>query len=247
MQPTLSLHWIMKCRSVPAMRSWMRRILLRCSPILSKISFSASKIFTRFPTNGKSKKFRTNFYVSSRTKDLQQLARFHRQLDIIARGLSCTVRIILGVTHAGFFTNKQKRYAEKRSGTAWTLSTLPVMPTSTILLLVPRSSAGCWRSRGYGVGIIAQPDWRKKESIQVFGEPRLGFLVTAGNMDSMVNHYTVSRRTPVRKMHIHREDRWGSDRTCQRVVCSNTYPPDLQTYTDHSRWHRGKSSASGTL
>ena len=49
-------------------------------------------------------------------------------------------------------------------------------------------------SRGYRVGIIPQPDWRKKESIQVFGEPRLGFLVTAGNMDSMVNHYTVSKK-----------------------------------------------------
>ena len=49
-------------------------------------------------------------------------------------------------------------------------------------------------SRGYKVGIISQPDWRKKESIQVFGEPRLGFLVSAGNMDSMVNHYTVSKK-----------------------------------------------------
>ena len=49
-------------------------------------------------------------------------------------------------------------------------------------------------SRGYRVGIIPQPDWRHKESIQTFGEPRLGFLVTAGNMDSMVNHYTVSRK-----------------------------------------------------
>lgn len=49
-------------------------------------------------------------------------------------------------------------------------------------------------SRGYRVGIIPQPDWRHKESIQIFGEPRLGFLVTAGNMDSMVNHYTVSRK-----------------------------------------------------
>ena len=49
-------------------------------------------------------------------------------------------------------------------------------------------------SRGYRVGIIPQPDWRKKESIQVFGKPRLGFLVTAGNMDSMVNHYTVSKK-----------------------------------------------------
>ena len=49
-------------------------------------------------------------------------------------------------------------------------------------------------SRGYKVGIISQPDWKKKESIQVFGEPRLGFLVSAGNMDSMVNHYTVSKK-----------------------------------------------------
>ena len=49
-------------------------------------------------------------------------------------------------------------------------------------------------SRGYRVGMISQPDWRRKESIQVFGRPRLGFLVTAGNMDSMVNHYTVSKK-----------------------------------------------------
>ena len=49
-------------------------------------------------------------------------------------------------------------------------------------------------SRGYRVGIIAQPDWRKPESVQVFGEPRIGFLVSAGNMDSMVNHYSVSKK-----------------------------------------------------
>ncbi len=49
-------------------------------------------------------------------------------------------------------------------------------------------------SRGYKVAIISQPDWKKKESIQVFGRPRLGFLVTAGNMDSMVNHYSVSKK-----------------------------------------------------
>ena len=49
-------------------------------------------------------------------------------------------------------------------------------------------------SRGYRVGIIAQPDWRKPESVQVFGEPRLGFLVSAGNMDSMVNHYSVTKK-----------------------------------------------------
>lgn len=49
-------------------------------------------------------------------------------------------------------------------------------------------------THGYKVGIIAQPDWKVKESMQVFGEPRLGFLVSAGNMDSMVNHYTVSKK-----------------------------------------------------
>lgn len=47
---------------------------------------------------------------------------------------------------------------------------------------------------GYKVGIIAQPDWNDPESIKVLGEPRLGFLVSSGNMDSMVNHYYVSRR-----------------------------------------------------
>ena len=49
-------------------------------------------------------------------------------------------------------------------------------------------------SRGYKVGIIAQPDWKDKESVTILGEPRLGFLVSAGNMDSMVNHYTVSKK-----------------------------------------------------
>ena len=49
-------------------------------------------------------------------------------------------------------------------------------------------------SFGYKVGIIAQPDWKNKDSITILGEPRLGFLVTAGNMDSMVNHYSVSKK-----------------------------------------------------
>ena len=49
-------------------------------------------------------------------------------------------------------------------------------------------------AHGYKVGIIAQPDWRDKESITLLGEPRLGFLVSAGNMDSMVNHYSVSKK-----------------------------------------------------
>ena len=49
-------------------------------------------------------------------------------------------------------------------------------------------------SHGYSVGIISQPDWKKKESIAILGEPRLGFIVTSGNMDSMVNHYSVSKK-----------------------------------------------------
>ena len=49
-------------------------------------------------------------------------------------------------------------------------------------------------AHGFRVGIIAQPDWKDKESITEFGEPRLGFMVSAGNMDSMVNHYSVSKK-----------------------------------------------------
>ena len=49
-------------------------------------------------------------------------------------------------------------------------------------------------SRGYRVGIIPQPDWKDPESIRILGEPRLAFLVTGGNMDPMVNHYTVAKR-----------------------------------------------------
>ena len=49
-------------------------------------------------------------------------------------------------------------------------------------------------ANGYSVGIISQPDWKKEESIQILGKPRLAFLVSSGNMDSMVNHYSVSKK-----------------------------------------------------
>ena len=49
-------------------------------------------------------------------------------------------------------------------------------------------------SHGYKVGIISQPDWKDENSVQVLDEPRLGFLVSAGNMDTMVNHYTVAKK-----------------------------------------------------
>ena len=48
-------------------------------------------------------------------------------------------------------------------------------------------------NHGYSVVIISQPDWKNAKSIDVFGRPRLGFLVSGGNMDSMVNHYSVTR------------------------------------------------------
>ena len=43
-------------------------------------------------------------------------------------------------------------------------------------------------AHGFRIGFIAQPNWKDESSIQVFGKPRLGFLVSSGNMDSMVNH-----------------------------------------------------------
>lgn len=49
-------------------------------------------------------------------------------------------------------------------------------------------------AHGYKVCMISQPDWHDPESIALFGRPRLGFLVSAGNMDSMVNHYTVNKK-----------------------------------------------------
>ena len=53
------------------------------------------------------------------------------------------------------------------------------------------------QAHGYSVGIISQPDWKDENSITILGRPRLGFLISGGNMDSMVNHYYVSgRRRP---------------------------------------------------
>ncbi|MBQ7065969.1 MAG: YgiQ family radical SAM protein [Lachnospiraceae bacterium] len=49
-------------------------------------------------------------------------------------------------------------------------------------------------AHGYTVGIISQPDWKDEKSITIFGEPKLAFLISGGNMDSMVNHYFVSKK-----------------------------------------------------
>ena len=50
------------------------------------------------------------------------------------------------------------------------------------------------QAHGYTVGIISQPDWKDDTSITILGEPRLAFIVSGGNMDPMVNHYTVAKK-----------------------------------------------------
>lgn len=47
---------------------------------------------------------------------------------------------------------------------------------------------------GYRVAVLSQPDWKNDADFLQFGKPRLGFFVTAGNIDSMVAHYTVAKR-----------------------------------------------------
>lgn len=49
-------------------------------------------------------------------------------------------------------------------------------------------------NEGYSIGIISQPDWRSAESFKRFGKPRLAFLVSSGNIDSMVAHYTAAKK-----------------------------------------------------
>ena len=46
-------------------------------------------------------------------------------------------------------------------------------------------------SRGYRVAVLAQPDWRGADDFRRFGRPRLGFLINSGNVDSMVNNFSV--------------------------------------------------------
>ena len=56
--------------------------------------------------------------------------------------------------------------------------------------------------RGFRVGILPQPDWRNKEAFMAMGRPRLAALVTAGNLDSMLNHFTAAKK-------IRRDDRYS--------------------------------------
>ena len=49
-------------------------------------------------------------------------------------------------------------------------------------------------AKGYKVAILPQPNWHSDKDFKRFGKPRLGFLVTSGNIDSMVAHYTAAKR-----------------------------------------------------
>ena len=49
-------------------------------------------------------------------------------------------------------------------------------------------------AEGYRVAILAQPDWRSPDAFTALGRPRLGVMLSAGNLDSMVAHYTVAKR-----------------------------------------------------
>ena len=68
-------------------------------------------------------------------------------------------------------------------------------------------------SKGFKVGIIAQPNWKTTEDFKRFGKPRLSFLVNGGNIDSMVNHYSVAKKPRARDLYSpggemgHRPDR----------------------------------------
>ena len=122
----------------------------------------------------------------------------------------------------------------------------PEMPMWTILPLVMPSSARLLESRGYRVGIIAQPDWKTPDSVTVFGEPRLGFLVSAGNMDSMVNHYSVSKKR--RKTDAYTPGGvMGKRPDYACVVYGNLIRQTYKKTAGHSGWHRSQSAKDGTL
>ena len=134
----------------------------------------------------------------------------------------------------------------RAAGGSSTSSTSPATPT---WIIPPSGSAIITRvleSHGYKVGFIAQPDWNDPESVAVFGEPRLGFLVSAGNMDSMVNHYTVNKK--------HRHDdaytpggKGGAASQPRGRGLFEPHSPHLQGNAHHFGRHRGESAPARPL
>jgi len=81
-------------------------------------------------------------------------------------------------------------------------------------------------SQGYRVGLICQPDWRKKASFEILGRPNLFFAVSAGNMDSMINRYTADKR--IRHDDAYTPDGVGGKRPDRALIvysqkCRETY------------------------
>ena len=103
-------------------------------------------------------------------------------------------------------------------------------------------------SDGFRVAILSQPDWHDCHAWRTFGRPRLFFAVSAGNMDSMINHYTASRK-------VRNDDAYSPggqigrrpDRaTPRRVTPCHSTPfhriPCARFATDHSRIVSNNSS-----
>ena len=91
------------------------------------------------------------------------------------------------------------------------------------------------QANGFSVGIISQPDWKNPDSISILGEPKIGFIVTGGNMDSMVNHYSVSKKR-------RQKDAFTPAAGLRNRGILQSHPPHLQTHTaDH--WRTGSQPA----
>ena len=80
-------------------------------------------------------------------------------------------------------------------------------------------------AQGFRVGIISQPDWSRGDSFEALGKPNLFFGITAGNMDSMVNHYTSDRR--IRRDDSYTAGRGGGEATRPRGNCLQPSPAAL--------------------
>ncbi len=87
-------------------------------------------------------------------------------------------------------------------GTSWIFSDITGDAYVDHPSLELQSSAVSWRRKVSGLGFLAQPDYRSEDDFRRFGKPRLGFLLTAGNLDSMVSNYTVARKPPEKRMPI---------------------------------------------
>lgn len=88
---------------------------------------------------------------------------------------------------------------------------------------------------GYRVAILPQPDWKHPETFLQFGKPKLGFLVTAGNIDSMVAHYTVAKN-PVPATILLLVERPGAVRPAYYYLLSNCKIPLSGASSDFGRF-----------